>query len=199
MREIGVNIVPLLPRLWRYALVLTKNRTQAEDLVQTVCARALDRAHQFDGSERLDRWLFVMMRRIWLNELRHQAVRRRHDEQAGAFVPLIADGVRQAEARLMLSRVLREVARLPLPQREALLLVHGEGYSHKEAAHMLGIPEGTLSSRIGRARAALKRRLAMPQDESAAHDDDSEETDRDRQADRPAGHAAVRGLWPDAG
>src|ERR1700692_2520441 len=59
-----------LDRLWRYGLVLSGNRTVAEDLVQATCLRALERAHQFEAGTRLDRWLFSILHSIWLNEIR---------------------------------------------------------------------------------------------------------------------------------
>lgn len=70
-RELGL----LLPRLWRYGWVLSRQKHVAEDLVQATCLRALERAGQFAPGTRLDRWLLSIMHSIWLNELRAQRVR----------------------------------------------------------------------------------------------------------------------------
>jgi len=70
-RELGL----LLPRLWRYGLVLSRQKHLAEDLVQATCVRALERTGQFAAGTRLDRWLLAIMHSIWLNELRSQRVR----------------------------------------------------------------------------------------------------------------------------
>ena len=69
-KEVIEGLTPNLARLWRYGLVLSGARDVADDLVQATCVRALERAHQFQSGTRLDRWLFSIIRSIWLNELR---------------------------------------------------------------------------------------------------------------------------------
>ena len=74
--EVVIAELPsLLPRLWRYGLVLARNPEIAEDLVQTTCVRALEKSSQFEIGTRLDRWLFTILRSIWINQLRAQRVR----------------------------------------------------------------------------------------------------------------------------
>ncbi|MBN9026116.1 MAG: RNA polymerase sigma factor [Rhizobiales bacterium] len=96
-----------LEALWRYGLVLSRNRDTAEDLVQATCVRALERSHQFLPGTRLDRWLFAIQRSIWINELRSQRVR----QGAGivdAEIALVVDGRHEIETNILASQVLRE-------------------------------------------------------------------------------------------
>jgi RNA polymerase sigma-70 factor (ECF subfamily) len=155
-REVRAGLEPSLACLWRYALVLSKARDAADDLVQATCLRAIERADQFVPGTRVDRWLFAILRSIWLNEIRSQRIR-----EGGGFVDaedaLITDGVREIEMNITASTVLRAVGRLPEAQRETILLVYGEGYSYAEAAAALGVPIGTIMSRLSAGRAALAK------------------------------------------
>src|SRR5271169_4107767 len=124
--DVREGIEACLPRLWRYALVLSRSRDGADDLVQATCVRAIERADQFMPGTRLDRWLFAILRSIWLNEIRSQRIR-----QGGGFVDaedaLTTDGAREIEMNITASAVLRAIDRLPEAQRETVLLVYGEG------------------------------------------------------------------------
>ena len=150
------GLEPSLARLWRYALVLSRARDAADDLVQATCLRAIERADQFVPGTRVDRWLFAILRSIWLNELRSQRMR-----EGGGFVAaeeaLTTDGAREIETNITISAVLRAIDRLPETQRETILLVYGEGYSYAEAAATLGVPIGTIMSRLAAGRAALAK------------------------------------------
>jgi RNA polymerase sigma-70 factor (ECF subfamily) len=153
-REVRAGLEPCLARLWRYALVLARSADAADDLVQATCVRAIERAHQFVPGTRLDRWLFAILRSIWLNEIRSRRVR-----EGGGFVDaedaLSTDGAREIETNILAKEVLTAISRLPEAQRETVLLVYAEGYSYAEAAGALGIPIGTVMSRLATARAAL--------------------------------------------
>jgi RNA polymerase sigma-70 factor (ECF subfamily) len=155
-REVRAGLEPSLARLWRYALVLSRARDAADDLVQATCLRAIERADQFVPGTRVDRWLFAILRSIWLNEIRSRRIR-----EGGGFVDaedaLVTDGVREIEMNITASTVLRAVGRLPEAQRETILLVYGEGYSYAEAAAALGVPIGTIMSRLSAGRAALAK------------------------------------------
>jgi RNA polymerase sigma-70 factor, ECF subfamily len=155
-REVRAGLEPSLARLWRYALVLSRARDAADDLVQATCLRAIERADQFVPGTRVDRWLFAILRSIWLNEIRSRRIR-----EGGGFVDaedaLITDGVREIEMNITASTVLRAVGRLPEAQRETILLVYSEGYSYAEAAAALGVPIGTIMSRLSAGRAALAK------------------------------------------
>ena len=154
--EVRKGLEACLPRLWRYALILTRNAQDAEDLAQATCLRALERAHQFVPGTRLDRWLFAILRSIWLNQVRSERVR----EGAGrvdAEATLWFDGAKAIEANILAAQVLIKLGALPAAQRETALLVYAEGYSYAEAAAMLGIPIGTVMSRLSSVRAALTK------------------------------------------
>jgi RNA polymerase sigma-70 factor (ECF subfamily) len=155
-REVRAGLEPALARLWRYALVLSRARDVADDLVQATCLRAIERADQFVPGTRVDRWLFAILRSIWLNEIRARKIR-----EGGGFVEaedaLTTDGAREIEMNITAAAVLRAIDRLPEAQRETVLLVYGEGYSYAEAAAALTVPIGTVMSRLATARAALAK------------------------------------------
>jgi RNA polymerase sigma-70 factor (ECF subfamily) len=155
-REVRLGLEPCLARLWRYAVVLSSSRDTADDLVQATCLRAMERADQFTPGTRLDRWLFAILRSIWLNQIRARRIR-----QGGGFVEaehvLTFDGGYDIEVNVLASQVLTVVGRLPEAQRETALLVYAEGYTYTEAAVALGVPVGTIMSRLATARAALAK------------------------------------------
>jgi RNA polymerase sigma-70 factor, ECF subfamily len=152
-QEVRSRLPQLLPRLWRYALLLAGVRDVAEDLVQATCARAIERAYQYNADTRLDRWLFSILRSIWLNELRSRRIR----EGRGFVDPeeaLFSDGA-EIETNIFAGQVLNAVHGLPEAQRETVLLVYVEGLSYAEAAEFLGAPIGTIMSRLAAARLKL--------------------------------------------
>src|SRR5665213_3723395 len=144
------GIAAELARLWRYGLLLSG----AEDLVQATCVRGLERRHQFQAGTRLDRWLIAILRSVWLNHIRAQKVREGQG-LVDAEEALVFDGLKQTEANILAAEVLRHVLALPETQREAVYLVYIEGYTYKEAAEALGIPNGTVMSRLAAARSRL--------------------------------------------
>jgi RNA polymerase sigma-70 factor (ECF subfamily) len=123
----------LLPRLWRYGLILSRDPVAAEDLVQATALRALERSSQFVIGTRLDRWLFSILRSIWLNQLRAQRIRTGHGLVDAEDV-LVTDGAEQIETNILASQVLKQAMGLPDAQRETLLLVYVEGFTYQEAA-----------------------------------------------------------------
>jgi RNA polymerase sigma factor (sigma-70 family) len=148
------GIASHLNRLWRYGLVLSGNRTAAEDLVQATCVRALEKSHQFEPGTRLDRWLFSILHSIWLNERRAE----RYRQGQGLVDPesvLIFDGIKEIETNILAGQVLREVQSLPEAQRETVFLVYVEGLTYRQAAEILAVPIGTIMSRLAGARAKL--------------------------------------------
>jgi RNA polymerase sigma factor (sigma-70 family) len=162
--EIRAGLSQHLTRLWRYGLALSAARDVAEDLVQATALRALERADQFQPGTRLDRWLFSILRSIWLNEVRSRRIR-----QGQGFVDpdqvLFSDG-QEIETNIFAGQVLNAVHRLPEAQRETVLLVYVEGLSYSEAAELLGTPIGTVMSRLAAARLALGK--LRPPDSVAA-------------------------------
>jgi RNA polymerase sigma-70 factor, ECF subfamily len=148
------GIAAELPRLWRYGLVLSGNRDTAEELVQATCLRALERSRQFQAGTRLDRWLIAIMHSVWLNQIRAQKVRQGQG-LVDADVALVFDGLKQTETNILSGQVLRRVQALPEAQRVAVVLVYVEGFTYKEAAETLGVPTGTVMSRLAAARSKL--------------------------------------------
>jgi RNA polymerase sigma-70 factor, ECF subfamily len=152
------QLIAVLPRLRRFAAGLTRSASEADDLVQAACERALAREHQFQEGTRFDSWMFRIVQTIWIDQLRARDIRREDgdiaEERLGTDEP-----VRRVEARLALSEVRRAVALLPPDQRATLMLVTVEGLSYKEAAEVAGVPIGTIMSRLARARIALQQHL----------------------------------------
>ncbi len=155
-REVRQGLERCLARLWRYALVLSGGSDAAEGLVQATCRRALERADQFPAAAPLDRWLFAILRSIWLNEIRAQRVR-----EGGGFVDgedaLSTVGAHPTETNILADDVLKGIGRLPEAQRETVLLIYGEGYSYVETAMALEIPIDSVMSRLAAARVALAK------------------------------------------
>jgi RNA polymerase sigma-70 factor, ECF subfamily len=149
----------MLPRLGRFAVALTRSRQEADDLVQMTCERALSRAHQWQPGTRLDSWLYRIMQTIWLNEIHSRTVRRRHDEEH-RFNSEPSDGGENAAAtRVMVHEVERTLLQLKEKDRAILVLVCVEEMTYRETAEILGIPIGTVMSRLAKARFKLAQRL----------------------------------------
>jgi RNA polymerase sigma factor (sigma-70 family) len=154
-----VGIVELLPRLRRLARALARDGADADDLVQLTVERALARRGQWAPDTRLDSWMFRIMKNAWIDEGRARSRRRQvvSSEESGAGVGF--DGEAAAQARMEVADVERAMAKLPDEQRLAVALVLVEGLSYQEAAEVLEIPQGTLTSRLVRGRAALLAQL----------------------------------------
>ena len=154
----GDQLIAALPRLRRFARGLTGSASEADDLVQAACERALAREHQFQEGTRFDSWMFRIVQTIWIDQLRARDVRKEDadvpEQRLGTDEP-----VRRVEARLALAEVRRAVDRLPAEQRTTLMLVTVEGLSYREAAEAAGVPVGTIMSRLARARIALQQQL----------------------------------------
>jgi RNA polymerase sigma-70 factor (ECF subfamily) len=152
------HILPaLLPRLWKFALRLSGDQHDAEDLVQRSCIRALERAHQLQPDTNPLSWMFSIVHTTWLNEVRQRAVRGRYriDWHESLLETAEDSAVGTPEMHLMNQRLIRAVASLPEKQRVVLLLVGVEGMTYHEAAQTLGVPIGTVMSRVSRARHTL--------------------------------------------
>ncbi|UCH73096.1 MAG: RNA polymerase sigma factor [Rhodospirillales bacterium] len=153
------EMIALLPRLRRFARGLTGSEEEADDLVQAACERAIQRINQWQPGTRLDSWMFRIMQNLWIDAIRVGKLRGSHlslVEPEGQKTPGM-DGEQATMNRLTLEAVRRGVQRLPPDQRSVLLLVCVEGCSYRETAETLGIPVGTVMSRLSRARLALNR------------------------------------------
>jgi RNA polymerase sigma-70 factor (ECF subfamily) len=150
------QIVTLLPRLRRFARNLTRNPHDADDVVQIALERALMRLDQWRSEARLDSWMFKIVRNAWIDELRARGRRDKIFLAAEAGDNVGTDPIAQ-ESELM--SVHSAMARLPDDQREAVSLVLIEGLPYREAAEVLDVPIGTLTSRLARGREALQAML----------------------------------------
>jgi RNA polymerase sigma-70 factor (ECF subfamily) len=150
------QMVALVPRLRRFARNLTRNPHDADDVVQIALERALTKLDQWRSDARLDSWLFKIVRNAWIDEVRSRGRRDKVflSEEAGE---LVGSDTMEQETHLM--SVQSAMARLPEDQRAAVSLVLVEGLPYKEAAEVLDIPIGTLTSRLARARDALQLML----------------------------------------
>lgn len=151
-----------LDALYRTTLRLTRNRAEAEDLVQDTCLRAFKNLHRFTPGTNGRAWLFTILRRTFLN-----ASRRRGRELLGEDLALesasssaTAPGTNNPEAdffeRVLPADVDRALRSLPVIFREVVILVDLEGFSYREAAEALECPGGTVMSRLSRARGCLR-------------------------------------------
>lgn len=158
--DTGMNfnqeLCALLPRLRRFARSLAGNRADADDLVQVALERALARASQWRPDMRLDAWVFAIVRNAWIDEQRARQRGQRvfAPEEQGANV-----GETPFEGQDLALSVQTALARLPEEQRMAIALVLIEGLSYREAAQAMGVPVGTLTSRLARGREALQALL----------------------------------------
>ena len=150
------DIAALLPRLRRFGRTLARNPEDADDLVQIAVERALTHSHQWQPGTRLDSWMFRIMQNAWIDESRARERRQQTfvEEEAGENV-----GVSANEAQMDAIAVRKAVAQLNDEQRAVVGLVLVEGLPYKEAADVLGIPIGTLTSRLVRGRQTLIQTL----------------------------------------
>jgi RNA polymerase sigma-70 factor (ECF subfamily) len=145
------RLVDLIPRLRRYARALVGERAGADDLVQDTLERAWTKLHLYRRGTDLRAWLFTVMHNVHVNKLR--AARPTDSLEDG--MPELAQRAPQSDA-LLVRDLDRAIARLPADQRAVLLLVTLEEMSYEEVARTLGIPIGTVMSRLSRAREKLR-------------------------------------------
>ena len=158
------DLPALVPRLWRFALRLAGNRHDAQDLVQRASVRALERPHQLHAGESTVSWMFSMVHSVWLNELRARQIRSHGSMQwSDQLAEVVAEtGAGNPETNALHQQIISAVERLPDAQRSVMLLVAVEGLSPHEAATVLGVPIGTVMSRLARARLTIGESLRTP-------------------------------------
>lgn len=145
------RIAELIPRLRRYARALVGERDHADDLVQDTLERAWSKLHLFRTGTDLRAWLFTVMHNVHVNRVRSVRPSAPLDEN----LPELQQPVPQADV-LSIRDLDRALELLPVEQREVLLLVALEEMSYEETARALGIPIGTVMSRLSRAREKLR-------------------------------------------
>lgn len=159
------DLLAALPRLRRYARVLTGDVHRADDLVQDTLARAWDKRRLWRAGSDLRAWLFTIMHNVHVNQFSLRQRERAHASldaddgaAAGWEVP-----VRAAQSdRIEVNEVLAQIGRLPVEQREVIILAAVQGLHYNEIARLLGAPVGTVMSRLSRAREKLRRMAGAP-------------------------------------
>ena len=145
------SLIELIPRLRRYARALVGDRATADDLVQDTLERAWSKLHLYRRGTDLRAWLFTVMHNVHVNRVRAARPTDPLDDE----MPELAQRATQGDA-LIVRDLERGIAALPVAQREVLLLVALEDLSYAETARALGIPIGTVMSRLARAREKLR-------------------------------------------
>lgn len=148
-----------IPRLRRYARALTHDASRADDLVQSCLLRAITKQHLWQAGTDLRAWLFTILHNQNINDARRSM-------REGAAVPVedVAPALTapsNVEASLQLRDLDRAIASLPEDQRQVILLVGLEQMGYEEVAKILGIPVGTVRSRLSRGRASLRALMDM--------------------------------------
>jgi RNA polymerase sigma-70 factor (ECF subfamily) len=158
------DLVAAIPRLRRYARVLTGDSMRADDLVQDTLARAWEKRRLWQAGSDLRAWLFTIMHNVRVNQLalaRRDAANVSLDADPGNPAWQVSLAGNQLE-RVELAELVEQMGRLPAEQREVLLLAAVEELRYEEIASVLAIPIGTVMSRLSRARDKLRRLVAEP-------------------------------------
>jgi len=153
------QLIELLPRLRRFARTLARPPLDADDLVQVAVERALARRGQWRPDTRLDWWTMRILKNAWIDETRSLSRRGGGHADPEALEALADPAVADSAGRDDGLALAQAMAALPEDQRLAVSLVLVEGLSYAEAAEVLQIPPGTLTSRLVRGRMALMERL----------------------------------------
>src|SRR4051812_3321021 len=159
------GLTALLPRLRRFAHTLSRNPSDADDLTQATVERALRSQAQWERGTRLDSWLYRIMRNLWIDTIRSR--RRKEDLHSPVEeAERMGEDPRSAiEASIDLQKAMAAMQRLPEEQREVVALILVEGFGYRECSEVLGLPIGTVSSRLVRGRSALLQMLGSPDGE----------------------------------
>jgi len=149
------ELTGLLPRLRRFAHGLSRNSADADDLTQMTIERALRSKAQWQPGSRLDSWLYTIMRNLWIDTVRSRGRKDKLEAPPDEAEMLGHDPRAGIEASIDLQRVMIAMDQLPGEQREVIALILIEGFGYREAAELLDLPIGTVSSRLVRGRTAL--------------------------------------------
>ena len=152
----GEQVGTLLPRLRRFARALTRHPQDADDLVQLAVERALTRSTQWRPDSSLTNWMLAIVRNAWIDETR---ARHRRDAVLVPENEAVDVGDTGTDRDIEWWSIQSALGRLPEEQRLAVALVLIEGLSYREAAQVMEVPIGTLTSRLARGRVALQSML----------------------------------------
>ena len=160
--QLGDIVSQHLDALYSYGLVISRNPTEAEDLVQETCARAVRAMGSLREDSNVKSWLFTILRNIWLNQLREQRAAPKiveldvEESIADVAVETSEDPLTSYINKVERQRVRQAIQQLPVHFREIILLREFEELSYEEIANLLDCPVGTVMSRLARARAKLR-------------------------------------------
>ncbi|HUG45643.1 MAG TPA: RNA polymerase sigma factor [Sphingomicrobium sp.] len=149
------QLAALLPRLRRFAHALARNTADADDLTQMTIERALRSRDRWQAGTKLDSWALTIMRNLWIDTVRSRSRLGKHEAGPQEAERIGTDPTAAIHASIELDRMMAAMQRLPQEQREVVALILIEGFGYREAAEMLGLPIGTVSSRLVRGRTAL--------------------------------------------
>lgn len=185
--QFTIDFNQYLDSLYSYAVVLSRNRTEAEDLVQETCLRALRAMERLRPDSNIKSWLFTILRNIWLNQVRQSrtAPEVGHTDLSENSASNIVDGGRDPYAIYVSTfereRVEDAIQRLPLEFLEVILLREYEELSYEEIATMLQCPVGTVMSRLARARSKLRDLLVATAQVPSGTKDNNDAKDTERE------------------
>ena len=148
-----------LPRLRRFAHALARDTADADDLTQMTAERALASRAQWQPGTRLDSWLYRILRNLWIDTARSRGRKAVFEAPPEAGEMIGFDPRPGVEAAIDLGTAMAAMDRLPGEQREVVALILIEGLGYRETAELLGLPIGTVSSRLVRGRTALMAML----------------------------------------
>ena len=149
------QLASLLPRLRRFAHALSRNPADADDLTQSTIERALRSKSQWQPGTRLDSWAYRIMRNLWIDTARARSRKNAREAPEEEGLSVGEDPREAIDAAVDMKRIMATMSRLPDEQREVVALILVEGFGYREVSEMLGLPIGTVSSRLVRGRTAL--------------------------------------------
>ena len=155
MPSVNNQIVEILPHLQRYGRFLARNPEQADDLVQDCVERAMRKADFFQDGTNLRAWMFTMMRNIFVNGKRRQAVAARHAEGVKSHAQSCCEPAQFHS--VLLSRVQSAMEALSHEEREVVMKLGVEQWPYRDLVAETGSPAGTMKSRLSRARGKLRK------------------------------------------
>jgi RNA polymerase sigma-70 factor (ECF subfamily) len=173
--QAGTIGIEYLDGLYSYALVLTRNHAEAEDLVQETYVRAMQAMERLRAGSNIQGWLFTILKNVWFNQLRKRRTGPQMveievwDDVANSVVEPSKDAHDLYVSKMQAEQVRAAIRELPVEFREIILLREYEDLSYQEIAGVLDCPVGTVMSRLGRARAKLRPLLAATLKKSVSH------------------------------
>lgn len=158
-RLVREGLVRHLPKFRRFALSLARNQADADDLVQAGFERALAKASSYNPAYKIETWVFKIIQNYWTDQMRKKARRGTTVDLDQAYSLIGEDGRRSVEIRDLSFKARLAIEQLPEGHRSVVALVLVNGETYKEAAEILGVPVGTVMSRLYRARQTLMKQL----------------------------------------